>query len=179
MSWKAFRIPLFLGIGLAAPGLIVLGIQNVPRDLIVFRATEVPQPRIFKLTEPVTFAMRSPAPGLDPFRHVLPKGSRAPRVFVEQATIQVPVLPSPAAIQPTVRPLPATAPLPEPDLPDPKLEGVVAGDDPVAVIKVGEESQFVRVGQKLSGGLQVLSITDGEVRLRRGTSELVLKTGIR
>ncbi len=181
MSWRALRVPLFVGIGLAAPGLVVLTIQTVPRDLIVFRTTKVEPPRVFQPSAPVMFAKAEPVKGLDPFRTVLPKAPKPPVAAIPQPPTQWPGAALSAPIVLAQQPILPVPSVPEPleEIPDPKLEGVVAGEDPVAVIKFGEESQFVRVGQKLSNGLQVLSITEGEVRLKHGTRELVLKTGIR
>ncbi len=176
MSWNAIKVPLFVGIGLAAPGLVVLAVKNVPPDLIVFRKTEIDEPRLFKSVEPVTFTKRGPVTGWDPFRSVLPKQS--PRLKVATvAEVRPPVAIAPVIKLPPVSVQSTSSP--NVDLPDPQLEGVVGGDNPVAVLKIGEESQFVRIGQNLGNGLEVLAITDGEVRLKRGNSELVLKTGIR
>ncbi|MEZ0325264.1 MAG: hypothetical protein ACAH95_05115 [Fimbriimonas sp.] len=178
MSWNAVKVPIFVGIGLAAPGLVVLGLKNIPPDLVVFRATQVSHPQVFAPSEPLKFFKREPV-AFDPFRAMLPKEvSRHPSApQVKKVAPQQVLQPLKQAPRAEIKQQPS--PASDGPVADPKLEGVVGGENPVAVIKIGEESLFVRVGQNLGNGFHVLSITESEVRLKQGSRELILKIGIR
>ena len=121
------------------------------------------------LRDPVSFEPREPLTEFDPFRRILTTPTKTAS-FTSRA-----VVPTMAPQDIVAMPVPTIQV--EPEGPEPRLEGVVGGDDPVAVLKLGEESLFVREGENLAGGLKVMSISDGEVRLKRGNREIVLKTG--
>jgi hypothetical protein len=172
MSWKAYRLPIFAIVGFLAPPLLVWGWKSIPREWLTITDGPPKLERAPDLNEPITFAARGPVTGFDPFRKIL-KSPTKPVIFAAppvQAPTQHQLTQTQAAPNVVVQPVEAS--------PEPRLEGVVGGEDPVAVLKFGEESRFVREGDKIVGGLEVISITDGEVRLKRGSSEIVLKTGV-
>jgi hypothetical protein len=173
MSWRAYRLPVLAVIGFVAPPLLVWGIKSIPPEWLHVADPPAPLAKAPELKPPVIFASRGPVQDFDPFRKIL-SGPTKPVVFAPVERVPKP----PQVSAPIATAAPASSKLePALDLPEPRLEGVVGGEDPVAVLKVGEESRFVREGENLGNGLQVISISDGEVRLKRGNSEIVLKTG--
>jgi hypothetical protein len=176
MNWRAVRLPILLAMGFALPALIVAGLRAVPRDF--FRPNPVPKPPVVQANmEPVFVASHQPEAQFDPFRPVA-----GTKTSVEQPMISVEEAPPPAAMTAApggVAESPGRAEDSGQTLPEPKLEGVVGGDDPVAVISIDGDSHFARRGDKLPGNIVVSFISESEVRLKRGNTELVLKTGLR
>jgi hypothetical protein len=137
----------------------------------------------------IELAPDSPVTFINPFRRILPDpdGRSTPSTPTVRMTSQPEPLSSyypkpprelgslPASSTPVFpAELPATVAEAVERGPELKLDGVLTGADPVAVLKVGSTTQVVGVGQTVDG-YTVKAVTDSSVKLQKGKQTITLR----
>lgn len=69
------------------------------------------------------------------------------------------------------------APIAPPPMPEVSLQGIVQDETAMAVLTVGGQAKFMKVGEKLDGGWVLIGIQTASVVLRQGRREVVLNLG--
>ncbi|RYG27098.1 hypothetical protein EON82_00660 [bacterium] len=116
----------------------------------------------------------------DPFRDVVPKivvptatprtPYRRPRGLRRGGSMFVsdlPILPMPTSEVLAVK-------IPEEEI---HVSGVIAGDEAVAVMKVGTKDYVVKEGETVAGGVEVLEIDESSVTVREGHKRTKIPVG--
>ncbi len=174
-------------------GLVVVRMNslNAPQALPVQMQEASPQvserpQTIFASNENsmIVLPPESPVTLINPFRRILPDPDGTP--FKAKPTVTVTSQPDPVNYMPrptreissasAVQPVRLTSNefAVEQARPDFKLDGLLTGADPVAVIKIGSTTYVVGKGQTVEGYI-VKTIEESAVKLQRGKEVILLK----